>query len=69
MSKFFDNSEEREAFLREKGLNDFADILKANREGYAGILPGGMLVDRRKHPEAIPVPENRMMGIAAPKPL
>ena len=37
--------------------------------GYAGMLPEGMIVDRREHPEAIPVQENSMLGFAKPKKL
>lgn len=66
----FDNSEEREKDLRSRGLNDFADIMKANREGYAGIQKGtGTIVDRRKVHDAIPVPANPMMNIPEPKPV
>ena len=69
MSNFFNNSSEREQSLRDAGLNDMADIMKANCEGYAGILQNGQLVDRRKYPDAMPVPENKMMNIPAPKDL
>jgi len=40
-----------------------------NASGYAGILSTGELVDRREHPEAIPVQENKMFGVIKPKPL
>ena len=54
-----------------------ADILQNAREqalrftqaGYAGCLRNGMIVDRRLHPEAIPVPANTLLGIPEPKPL
>lgn len=36
-------------------------------KGYSGMARGGMLVDRREHPDAIPVPANTMMGIPRPK--
>jgi hypothetical protein len=39
-----------------------------NASGYAGILPSGMIVDRREHPSAIPIQE-KMFGIVKPKPL
>lgn len=42
-------------------------MMKVNREGYAGILNTGQLVDRRDFPLAIPVQENQMLGIAKPK--
>ena len=41
-----------------------------NASGYAGIMPPmGMIVDRRRHKEAITIPENSMLGIAKPKKL
>lgn len=40
---------------------------EVNKKGYAGILPNGNLVDRREHPEAIPVPKNDYLGIPEPK--
>jgi hypothetical protein len=63
---FFNNSSEREDQLRQMGRPDLADIMKANREGYAGILPNGNIVDRRIHPNAMPIPENKMMNIPKP---
>lgn len=62
-------------------MNDFNNVDKShvghimgewlkrlNASGYAGILqPAGTIVDRRIHPEAIPIQENSMMGIVAPK--
>ena len=36
-------------------------------QGYSGMQRGGMLVDRRERPDAIPVPANTMMGIPRPK--
>lgn len=47
--------------------NEFEIIQNANKEGYAGILPSGMLVDRRKTPEANPVSENPMFNITEPR--
>lgn len=35
--------------------------------GYAGCLPDGKIVDRRKHPEAIPVQKNELLGVPEPK--
>jgi hypothetical protein len=37
------------------------------KAGYAGMLPGGKLVDRRVKPEAIPVQKNQMFGAPEPK--
>lgn len=42
-------------------------IDKANREGFAGCMPNGNLVDRRENPEALPVAENRIFEVTAPR--
>lgn len=44
-------------------------VMEINKSGYAGVLPTGEIVDRRKHPEAIPVQENPLFGVPAPKKL
>lgn len=44
-------------------------LRELNASGYAGILSNGQLVDRREHPEAIPVQENVMFGVVKPKKL
>lgn len=62
-------SEETKKILREKGREDLIEIMEINDSGYAGILSTGEIVDRRKHPEAIPIPENKFMGIPKSKPL
>jgi hypothetical protein len=62
-------SEETKRTLREKGREDLIEVSEINDSGYAGILSTGEIVDRRKHPEAIPIQENRMMGIPKPKPI
>ena len=49
--------------------NRLLKILEINKSGYAGILSNGNIVDRREHPEAIPVQENRLLNIPKPKPL
>jgi hypothetical protein len=38
-------------------------------EGWAGVLPNGNIVDRRKHPTAIPMQKNTLLGIPEPRPL
>lgn len=44
--------------------------LEVVKEGYAGIMPGtGTIVDRREHPEAIPIQENSLLGCPKPKPV
>lgn len=62
-------SEETNKILRDKGREDLIKTMEINDSGYAGILSNGNIVDRRKHPEAIPVQKNRLLGIPEPKPL
>lgn len=62
-------SEENKKLLREKGREDLIEVMEINDSGYAGCMPDGQIVDRRKHPEAIPVQKNRLLGIPEPKPL
>lgn len=38
-----------------------------SRSGYAGMMPNGNIVDRRKHPEAIPIQANRLFNVPTPK--
>lgn len=35
--------------------------------GYGGCLPSGQVVDRRLHPEAMPLRKNTLLGIGAEK--
>ena len=53
--------------LRDAGREDLIEIFKINKSGYAGVLSNGNIVDRRKHPEAIPVQENKLLEIPKPK--
>lgn len=34
--------------------------------GHAGVLPNGNIVDRREHPEALPMQESALLGIPPP---
>lgn len=52
--------------LKNAGREDLVEIYWINKLGVAGILSNGNIVDRRKHPEAIAVPENELMGIPTP---
>lgn len=52
------NDKKKEALLK---------ILELNKSGYAGINSKGMIVDRREHPDAIPVQENPLFGVPKPK--
>jgi hypothetical protein len=40
----------------------------AIKSGYGGILPSGVVVDRREFPDAIPIPANKLLGTPEPKP-
>lgn len=51
------------------GREDLVKIDEINQSGYAGILPNGNIVDRREHPEAIPIRANALLGIPEPKKL
>lgn len=62
-------SEEDKKKLIEMGRKDLVDILEINKSGYAGVLPNGNIVDRRKRPEAVPVQENSLLGIPKSKEL
>jgi hypothetical protein len=53
--------------LREKGREDLIEIYELNKAGYAGILPSGNIVDRRRFPKAHPIAANPMFDIAEPK--
>ena len=37
-----------------------------NASGFAGVLKDGTIVDRRYYPHAIPVRENKLLGVAKP---
>jgi sulfur carrier protein ThiS len=50
-------------------LKALMEIVELNKTGYAGVLPNGNIVDRRKYPNAIPVQENKMFGVVKPKPI
>ena len=48
-------------------MNLFLKTLEISKSGYAGVLPNGNIVDRREHPEAMPIEKNNMFEI--PKPI
>lgn len=62
-------TEEDKIKLRKAGREDLIEIFEINKSGYAGVLSTGEIVDRRKHPEAIPIQENSLFGIPKPKEL
>lgn len=48
-----------------------ADALRAliefSKSGYAGVDSKGQIVDRREHPEAVPIQKNSIFGTPEPK--
>lgn len=60
-------TEELKQKLIDAGRTDLLEILELNSSGYAGVLSSGMIVDRRKFPEAIPIQKNRLFNIPEPK--
>lgn len=54
---------------RARMLKHFARVQAFTREGFAGVLGNGNIVDRREHPSAIPIPENKLLGVPKPRPL
>lgn len=52
--------------LQQKNAYDALWFELLNASGFAGILPNGNIVDRRYYPNALPVSENKLMGIAKP---
>jgi len=61
--------QETKDLLISQGRQDLVDIHEINQSGYAGCMPNGNIVDRRKFPEAIPVQRNSLFGIPSPKKL
>lgn len=53
--------------LQDAGRQDLIDVFDITEAGYAGVNKNGNIVDRRKFPEAIPIPENKFMGVPKPK--
>jgi len=53
----FGSAEHRAALL--KGI-------EVSKSGWGGILPNGNIVDRREHPNAIPIAKNSMFGVPEP---
>lgn len=51
----------------EAGRQDLIDTYEISISGYAGILPNGDIVDRRLHPGAIAIEENKLLRVPKPK--
>lgn len=52
---------------KQERLKRLMDGVNLTKSGYAGILPSGTIVDRREHPDAIPIQKNSMFGNPVPK--
>lgn len=50
-----------------RGITAALAAQEAVDAGYGGVLPKGEVVDRRLHPEAMPIPKNEYMGVPEPK--
>lgn len=53
--------------LKLKKLKELEDIQAIKKAGYLGVMSSGCIVDRRKYPDAIPMQENKLLGIPAPR--
>lgn len=60
-------TEESKQKLRDAGREDLIELHELNKSGYAGVDRTGKIVDRRKFPNAVPVQENSLFGVVAPK--
>lgn len=48
-------------------LKELEKGIQISKSGYGGVLSSGQIVDRREHPEAMPIQANSMFGIPKPK--
>jgi hypothetical protein len=58
------DDEKRKAFLEWHEKHE-----RVKKEGFAGVLGNGQMVDRREFPDAIPLQKNSLLGIPEPKEL
>jgi len=69
MTKIAEMTQEMKDKLIAAGRQDLVEIWEFQKEGYAGILSNGTIVDRRKFPDAIPMQCNALFSIPDPKPV
>ena len=62
-------TEEIKQKLIDAGRKDLVEVYEINQSGFAGMNASGNIVDRRKFPNAVPVQENKLLGIPKPKKL
>lgn len=48
-------------------VHDMDRIKEFTNAGWAGVLGNGGIVDRRVHPEAIPIQANKLLGVPEPQ--
>ena len=48
---------------------EFLKLREIIQSGYAGTLSNGHIVDRREHPEAVPIQTNALLGVPEPLPV
>lgn len=57
-----------EHLIKQKKKDMLLAAVEISKKGYSGILPpSGKIVDRRDHPEAIPIQKNNTFGVPTPK--
>ena len=65
LRRFHDNYDyENEEKVRLEMMMETLDVIKS---GYAGVISNGNIVDRRKHLNAMPIPENPLFCTPKPK--
>lgn len=65
ISKFSEKEQNQRQYDFLRGV-EFGKHEQVKKEGYAGVLPNGNIVDRREYPEALPMQQNSMLGIPKP---
>lgn len=52
-----------------EALREARWLIEVRNAGYLGMAENGALVDRRKYPDAIPIPKNESLNVPEPKPV
>lgn len=60
-------TEETKRKLIDSGRQDLVDTYVILMSGYAGVNQQGTIVDRRVHPDAVPIQENPLFNTPPPK--
>jgi hypothetical protein len=59
--------EQTRAKLISAGREDLIKAYEITASGWAGVDRNGTIVDRREYPKAVPIPENKMLGVPPPR--